>query len=320
MKRPFHSAHPALFYILLLIVCAVTMQAQAAGFVSLPSAGFPTEGGVSAYRLCNTSDNFGVGVAKSPEPGIHDECAVFPASELAAPLPGFKVIGAGVRNLLMANSFTGGKDKHIGNVTEFVWRNAEKTECIFGSRIVLSHNNAADYDAGQPGSQFFKVNDLARGGFAGLPVEVAYSIVSKIAKPLYRVGRTYTSVQYRGYSSTPAPGYSAQPLTTPAYSLAINGLPQAESISTPKPEQQSASLNDDWVNFTTYASAGIENRTLSSSTGMFYIKTACTDAPLKVEPGVIRLRQTVPPMLEISAPGFVPQPAKPLNADATAGD
>ncbi|WP_162299565.1 hypothetical protein [Pseudomethylobacillus aquaticus] len=37
---------------------------------------------------------------------------------------------------------------------------------------------------------------------------------------------------------------------------------------------------------------------------MFYIKIACTNAPLAAEAGIKHLRQALLPMMKISAPGF----------------
>ncbi|CAG0996177.1 hypothetical protein MTYP_02570 [Methylophilaceae bacterium] len=286
-----------------------SMQTWAVGFVSLPASGFPIEGGTSAYTLCNPTGNFGVGLVIKAKPGANDQCAVFPANEIASPLPGFKPLTVGVQRIVMNNALTGGRDVSVGNVTEFVWRNAEKTECIYGVKVMTTPNSNADYNAALPGKQYFKVNDLARGGFSGLPVEVAYSSIPAVAKPLYRVGRTFTSVQYRGTAKAPAPGYLAQPPSTPAYSLAINGI-DSEALSIPLQAQQSASPDDNWVNFTTYITAFDEDGSTSTASGMFYVKSACSAELPAVLPDAIRLRQTVAPFIELGVPGFVPPGGK----------
>jgi hypothetical protein len=284
------------------------METWAAGFVSLPSIGFQIEGGYSAYTLCNNSSNFGAGKGIKASLGVNDECAIFPVTEIASPLPGFKPVTTASHPIVVNNNFTGGKDIKIGNVTELVWRNVERAECIFGTRVVTTLGDV-DYDAARPGKQYFRISDISRAGFAGLPVEIAYSANGEVAKPLYRAGRTFTAVQYRGVHDAPAPGYMTRPPTTPAYSLAINGVNSIapESVtSTPTPSQQSASLDDNWVTFTTYVTTLDESKKTSAASAMFYVKSPCSNEIPKVLPHAIRLRQTVAPFIEVSTPGFVP--------------
>lgn len=287
---------------------SVSLSLHAEGFVSLPERGFPVAGGSSAYRLCYKAGNFNARHTARHIRGRNDECAVFPIKETDAPLPGFSLVTTKVHPVVLNNASTNSQDRQLGQAYEFVWRNASDAECIIGTKVVTALGDDADYDANRPGNQYFVINDIARGGFAKRPVEIAYSALPATARPLYRAGRTFTSVQYRGRGKKPLPGYVTQPLTTPDYRGAINGV-AANDVPMPLTEQQSAALDDDWVTFTTYVTALDTAGKTSAASGMFYIKTACDSGPLAVRPNAIRLRQTIAPFFEIGLPGFVPNKA-----------
>jgi hypothetical protein len=272
--------------------------AHGQGFVALPATGFPLENGVSAYTLCNDTGRFsetGRGKARQPTPTAHDACALFPANALRAPEPGFALVTHAVREAVVNNRHTGGADRKVANVTDFVWRNAEQSACIYGATVVALLGQGADHDANRPGIQYFEVNDFVRGGFAGLPVEAAYATQATPAQPVYRIGRTFTSVQYRR-----ADGYLKQPPAEPAFEQAINGADLATG-ELPTPARQSASLDDNWVDFTTEVSLPRH-----PASAMFYVKTTCSAEPPQTVPDAIRLRQTTAPFIEVSLPGFVP--------------
>lgn len=281
--------------------CSIFAQ----GFMALPADGFPVKGGTSAYTLCHAASNFGARPAPKAAPGVNDRCALFPANNAASPLPGFSLLATDVHPVILNNSLTGNTNMELGNVREYVWRNAAATECIFGTQLTATLGNTSDYDAGESDRQYLRISDIARGGFNGLPVAVAYSALPLVAKPLYRVGRTFTAVQYRGGRKGPAAGYAAQPLATPDYRLAINGIDNAAQ-GVPTPQQQSASLNDNWVTFTTLVTALDDDGWTSAASGTFYVKSPCTAEKPQQLPGSIRLRQTDSPFIEISVPGFVP--------------
>lgn len=268
----------------------------ATGFVNLPTTGFTVSGGISAYTLCNTTGNFGYGTGLKPTPTANNYCAVLLSSEVAAPESGFSIVASASRPVVMNNGYTGHTDKTVGTVTEYVWRKQTGSiyECIYGAKVVGTN---ADYNTTTSGTQSFEVNDFARGGFSGLSVDVAYATIATSAYPVYRVGRTYTAVQYR------VSGYSSQPLTGLGSTPSINGL--NSSSGTASPVQQMADIDDNWVDFTT-SLRGI-------TSGMFYVKTTCSaDSPLNsVNDEAIRLRQTfqldgVNPFIEIKVRGFVP--------------
>lgn len=234
---------------------------------------------------------------------------MFPASELSAPETGFTFIASASRPVVMNNSYTGGNPITVAQVTEYVWRKqtGSNYECIYGAKVNMNGN---DYNTGEPDVQNFEVNDIARGGFTGLPVDVAYSSLPSIADVVYRVGRAYTSVQHRDT------GYSTQPLTGLGSYPSINGLnsyPGTASAS-----QQLADIHTNWVDFTTDANWEDDDGSTSRASGMVYVKTTCTSAAPSTseDDGAIRLRQTFQELsadgvtgnffIEVPVRGFVP--------------
>lgn len=265
-------------YALLLMTGLLSGLASAAGFVDLPATGSNANGATSVHTICNATATPGKQSKRIKTTlGQHDECAVFPASPAQAPIDGFSIVTHAVRTAVMNNIYTGGIDKKVATVTEFVWRNTSQTECIYGASIVALLGRDADYDTEKSGTQYFNISDFSRAGFSGLPVAVAYFPYAVTAEPVYRIGRTLTL----GFSS-------------------VNGI-NTESAASLFPEEPSASLDDGWVNFTT--AIGLPKRAASS---VFYVKTTCTSATPESVPDAIRLRQTRPPFIEVSIPGFVP--------------
>lgn len=283
-----------------------SVQASA-GFVNLPTTGFSVSGGTSAYTPCNTSGDFGSGIPTKPTAGAL--CAVFPASEISTPETGFSIVGSASRPVVMNNTYTGNTNKTVATVTEYVWRKqtGSNYECIYGAKVNM---NSTDYNTTAAGVQNFEVNDIARGGFAGLPVDVAYSSIPAVADVVYRVGLAYTSVQHRDT------GYSAQPLTGLGSYPSINGLNSYPG--TASATEQLADIHTNWVDFTTDANWLDDDGSTSQASGMVYVKTTCTSAaPSTSEAdGAIRLRQTFQELsgdgvtgnffIEVPVRGFVP--------------
>lgn len=274
------------------------LNTSATGFEPLPISGVLRDDGTSAYILCNASGKFDESknhnIPRKPTLSQSNTCAIFPANDIAAPLPGFNLLKHASRQVVMNNALTGYADKKIASVLDIVWRNQASSECIYGTRVLAFSSADADYNDQLPGKQYFRITDIARGGFAGREVEVAYALTASGAEPIYRVGRSYTAVQY--YKR---PGYQRQPLIEPAFHNAINGVDSTEHI-TPEFRQQSASLNENWVNFTTLI--GLPKRPASP---MMYVKAACSSAPPTEQPATIRLRQAISPFIELNVPGFV---------------
>lgn len=280
-----------------------SLNSHAVGFVSLPTTGFSVVGGSSAYTICNPTGNFGSSFSINPTSTANNNCAVFPGTEASPPENGFSIIASAARPAVMNNSYTGFTDKTVATVTEYVWRKQTGTsyECIYGSKIVL---NSSDYNSSIAGTQSFEVNDLARGGFSGLPVSIAYASISNTAQPVFRAGRSYTAVQHR------ATGYLAQPLTGLSSAPSINGLDT--SFGTATALQQLADIDANWVDFTTHATFIDSSGVTSAASPLMYVKTTCSAAApsTNVHDEAIRIRQTSQeagtPFIEIKVRGFVP--------------
>ena len=282
----------------------LSAQVLATGFINIPTTGFAT----SAYTLCNTTGNFGLSGYTWPTTGANNTCAVFPPNQTAGPDTGYTVIISAVRPLIVNNIYTGSTNITVGQLTDMVWRKPAATApvtatpmCIYGTKVVM---NSTDYNTTIAGTQTFEVNDIARGGFSGLAVDAAYSNILSSSSPIYRIGRTYTSVQYRSAS-----GYLGLPSldsnisingVNPFNSLTANALP----LANPTSNQQTANVNANWVDFTTKVSYPS-----SAQSGFIYVKAACTtDTPIAVT-NSIRVRQTGQnnsPFISISVTGFVP--------------
>ncbi|GAA0218013.1 hypothetical protein GCM10008964_06890 [Methylophaga marina] len=260
-----------------------------ADWENLPATGVSVGSDTSAYILCNPTGNFGSGSASGApvQPtSVTEACALLPATDAAVPDSNFTglnriPIGSKTRSIYMNNSYTNYTDINIGVMREYVWRRPTNDgyECIYGMKVTMNFN---DYDLNQPYSQFFEINDLARKGWSGKTVNVAYSTVPTSADPTYRIGRTFTSIQHSAGVS-----YIAQPPV---------GLDSSPAITS----TQKADLNSDWIVFTTRADV---------VSGMQYVRTECSANDLTTASDAIRLRQTSrdgQPPIEIEVEGFLP--------------
>lgn len=332
----------------------VSAQAISA-LVTVPTTGFAT----SAYTPCmanhtltvpacggvgsgtSTVGNFGSGSTGNcnpvlqPAAGVRDTCAIAPApaSDVTSPVAGFTIVTSAARTITVNNVYTGGTNKNVGTVNEYVWRNAANTECIYGAKVTLTNT---DYNTVEAGSQRFEVNDLARGGFDGLTVDAGYATIAATASPVYRIGRSYNSVQHRGVARTTnnygdsgdafvGTGYLDIPsLGTTAVSIngvnrytgtAANTLPLANPIAA----EQNAQVRDSWVDFTFDGNAVDDDGSTNPLSAMTYVKAACTSAAPVTRTDAIRLRQTAQekaPFISVSVTGFVPPTAPATLAPA----
>lgn len=270
---------------------ALTSSQVMADWENLPSAGVSVGSDTSPYILCNPTGNFGSGWGPSADvqpTSISDPCAVLPASDALPPDSDFvginriPVINA-TRSIVMNNGYTNNTNVVIGSLKEYVWRNSVSDICIYGIRVLLTYS---DYNLTAPGNQFFEVNDMARRGWSGKTIDVAYSTVPTTAFSTYRIGRTFTSVKHGPDSS-----YINQPLI---------GLGSSPAITA----TQKSDLNEDWVDFTTLV--GPSAAVLS---GMQYIRTNCSSGSFSTEVDAIRLRQTSrigQPAIEVQVEGVIP--------------
>lgn len=191
-----------------------------ADWENLPSTGVSVGSDTSPYILCNPTGIFGTGSGANAtvKPTSNtDECARVVSGETKAPDPNFT--GFSANPAFSATRSVTLSGVNVGEVKEYIWRrlvSGSDYQCIYGMKVNLFN---ADYNTTASGPQWFEVNDIARKGWSGKTIDVAYSTYPAVAEPTYRIGRTFTSVQYRDEA-----GYVAQPLTGLGSSPAINGV------------------------------------------------------------------------------------------------
>ncbi|WP_211116133.1 hypothetical protein [Methylophaga sp. SB9B] len=302
-------------------------QAQALGLVALPDTGFAS----SAYTNCyndgrvvppsNADDvkgNFGsypIASANRPSSSKNNTCYVTPpAAEGTSPIAGYTLAGFRTTNIPTTTGGTG----NIGTVVDYLWRNAAQTMCIFGTRATMIN---ADHDSSISGTQYFEINDIARGGFAASgTVNVGYTLFTTTASPVYRVGRTFTAVQHRALQyntlanqAINGTNYLDLP-TKNSVTAAITGENSPIDATTPASTTlatQDAVVNSNWVNFTADTVFIDDDGSTNPLSGFTYIEAPCnsTNPTTWVQTGAIRLRQTAQEettFKEITIPGFAP--------------
>lgn len=288
-----------------------SVQVQAAGWESVPAAGFAS----SAYTNCynanrispyggvanNAKGNFGsftIPSALYPAAGVNDTCWVAkPASEASLPAgkTGYTVTGSATRAI--PNPIGG---TSIGSLADRFWRNPTTNMCIIGTRVTMTN---VDSDSAA-GTQLFEVNDIARGGFSGSgALSVAYTIFTSpvtAASPMYRVGRTFTSVQHRAYKYDTAANkaengtnYLDLP-TKNSVTAAITGenTPiNSTTVASTTLATQDAAVNANWLDFTLDTVYSDDDGFTNATSAFTYIEAPCTASPTE-QANAIRLRQT----------------------------
>lgn len=297
----------------------LSAQAMATGLVALPTAGFAVTGGTSAYTLCNTTGGFGAGVAADPTATTNNTCAVFPANSLTSPVAGFTLVaGTDTTQTVQANG------QNLYYMDQRVFRNTAKTECIFTKRIRMYTTGTFDYNPGLAGSQRLEVNDVAVAGYSATPtVQAGYYLSATSDSPIYRIGRAFTSVQYKNDQSNaafpPLSGFLQQPLVSPApvASTDINGPtnPVGGEATSATAAQQTAAIRTNWVDFTLDITGGLDeddngNPVPGSSepnSPWMYVRGSCTAAAPIAVANSVKLRQTgqeSQPFVSVSGPGY----------------
>lgn len=289
-----------------------TAQAYATGLVAIPAAGFAS----SAYTTCHTRNNFGSSGNLQPTTTVDNVCAVFPANEATAPVAGYTLVTSAVRPVTVNNTYTNNTSIQVGNVTEYVWRNAAKTSCIYGAKFVASNT---DYRPTVAGTQYFEVNDIARAGFsASGSVNAGYFIQAANASPIYRIGRTFTAVQHRALKYDTAANKAlvgTNYLDLPSLggsTASINGENTpiaAGTTATTTAANQTAAVNSNWIDFTGDQGFGDDDGSVAPNSAVTYVEAACTSAAPVAVTNAIRLRQTAQEntnFIEVSVPGFTP--------------
>jgi hypothetical protein len=284
-----------------------TTSALATGLVAIPATGFSG----TAYMLCNTTGNFGSSNPTPPTTSANNTCAVFPANEATSPVSGYTLVASTTRNAVI-----GGVT--VGTVADRVWRNTAQTSCIFGTRFTTLN---VDWNTGTTGTQYFEVNDIARGGFSGSgSVNAGYYIQATNASPVYRIGRTFTSVQHRAYKYDTAANKlllgtnyldlpTANSVNT-ALSGEATGIGPTVAASTTSATQD-AVVNSNWIDFTIDVSYVDDDGGSNIVSAMTYVEAPCNSTAVSgwVKTGAIRLRQTGQEnttMQEISIDGYAP--------------
>jgi len=321
--------HNTLKLTMLLALGLSGTQAHALGLVALPDTGFASSAYTSCYNdgrvvpPANADDvkgNFGsypIAGANQPSTSKNNTCFIAkPFFENFSPVSGYTLVG----NRSTVIPATTGGGGNIGTLVDYVWRNSAQTMCIFGTRATMI---SADHDSSKSGTQYFEINDIARGGFANSgTVNVGYTIFSTAGNtsPVYRVGRTFTSVQHRSKSydtflnkQVNGTNYLDLP-TKNSVTAAITGEnspidatdPASTTLAT-----QDAVVNSNWVDFTADTVFYDDDGSTNALSGFTYIQAACdgTDTDDWVLSDAIRLRQTAQEettFKEIAIPGFAP--------------
>lgn len=260
------------------------------GFVALPHA----KDAPSAYVLCNSTGEYGLGSSSPPDSG-NDTCSITSAelikNPLNAPLKGYKLVGVMVSDVAMPSPYAG-PDNAVGILSEAIWRNANNTHCILATHLQMK-------DAPLANGEYWEVTDIARAGFAGKDVAIAYfhkphsQDEGSNTEVLFRAGRTFTSVATGGDTSLPT----------------ISNAPAANTAIS---HENAAALSDNWVNFTTDVSFRDTDASTRANSSIFYIHYGCDGRDPTSKPNAIHLRTTNKngqKPLELSVPGLVPADA-----------
>jgi len=274
----------------------------APGLVTVPTTGFSS----SAYTNCfndsrtaaDPKGNFGsYSPITVPTTTVNNVCWVAkPASEIVSPVSGYTLVGS--RSVSIPRA-TGDSSVTIGTLLDYAWRNSSTGMCIIGTRVTMTN---ADHDSSTSGTQYFEVNDIARGGFSGLSVNAGYTLFASTASPVYRLGRTFTSVQHRslaydtsankalnGTNYADLPTKSSVTANISGVNAAINATTTASTTSA----TQDAVVNDSWVDFTLDSVYADDDGSTNAVSAFTYVEAACSASPTVITSGgAIRLRQT----------------------------
>lgn len=205
---------------------SLSIDAFATGLESLPAAGFTVTAGTNqaagttGWRECNTTGLYGSQNYTPPTTGANNTCAVFPSggNDPGTPVSGFTnvTLSTAKRSVeITANGET------LATMRQRVYRNSAATECVFEKRFVMATTGTFDYNPQLDGSQRLEVNDFVLGGFSGTTdVSAGYYHSANTDSPVFRMGRSFTSVQIQGDDFDAATvlnaGYVRRPVNSPA--------------------------------------------------------------------------------------------------------
>jgi|APLak6261695196_1056220.scaffolds.fasta_scaffold01035_3 hypothetical protein len=321
----------------------LSAQAMATGLVALPSAGLAVSAGTNQpagttpYVTCNPTGNFGSTVPTAPTAGANNDCAVFlntPAtftSVNASPVAGYTLVQSVNSSVVNANGTT------LAKRWQKTFRTSDQKMCVYATQFQMDATSTFDYSANRSGVNPMEVNDIAFAGFStNSSVNAGYYYSGTgTSSPVYRVGRSHTSVQMHASalpsSASVASTFVLRPITTsaPAASTQINGpspLGTETYPNTATAAQQAAALSPNWVIFTLDLTGGSDedgNGNTAGSTTPYspwmYIEAACKDVtplvagtPAALTDGIV-LRQTgqeTQPWVTVKTPStYAPQGA-----------
>lgn len=259
-----------------------------AAFVTLPTSG------TTAYVQCRTTGNFG-SVTDNVYPPAGDSACVAPngvgvgLAPTSSPETGFTVQSS---NTGAITAFA----ETLGTLNEVVFRNSGTGTCIYEKQVVMSNTGTHDYNPSRAGVNRMEVNDYAFGGYTGA-ASAAYAKANAGYSSVFRIGRTFTSVQMQAQAGAPgnvAAGYLVLPTAGGTVGTEINGVGQTLTPpGSPTAAQQQAPFSANWVDFTTDVTAALdEDGTTNPASPNMYIKQACASATTSVVANSMKLRQT----------------------------
>jgi len=287
----------------------LSAQALATGLVSLPTAGVAVAAGANqpagttGWELCNTTGNYGSGTYTPPDAGANNICAVFPGGGRSLTTSPVSTIATAVTVATSTPITANGET--LGSLGQRTWRNATNTQCVFAKYIDFATTGTYDYNPDLAGSQRFEANDVVLGGFSTTPtVSAGYYHTTTTDSPIFRVGRSFTSVQMQpeldalgNPTNNPFTGFVHRPIngpTVPAAGTEINGVGQTLSPSTivPTAAQQTSAIRTNWVDFMLDNTGGVdEDGTTAKNTPVMYVQANCTGLVASTA-NTIRIRQT----------------------------
>jgi len=264
-------------------------QATAAGFVTLPTSG------TTAYVQCRTTGNFGSTSDSTLPPAGDSACVATPGVSVAlnlntTPESGFTLQTS---NTAAITAFA----ETLGTLNERVFRNSSTSECVYAKQVLMSASTTHDYNPQRANNNPMEVNDYAFGGYTGA-ASAAYAKAVATYSSVYRIGRTFTSVQMQAASGTPgtvATGFLVLPTAGGTLGTEINGVGQTASPGTvvPTGAQQQAPFSTNWVDFTSDVTAALdEDGTTNPSSANMYIKQSCANTTTTLTANNFKLRQT----------------------------
>lgn len=270
---------------------SVSASSAMAALAVLPTSG------TTPYVQCRTASNFGAQTDSTLPPASDSACVatngVGAALNLnSTPEPGF-TLSTSNSSTITAFSET------LGTLNERVFVNSPITECIYAKQVVMSNTGTHDYNPQRSGTNRMEVNDFAFGGYTGA-VSAGYAKNNATTNSsVYRIGRTFTSVQMQpnviGGASV-APGYQVLPPAGGTLGVQINGVGQTLTPpGSPSAAQQLAAFSGthNWVDFTTdVVAAADEDGSTNPGSPNMYIRQACTANTTTLTTGNFELRQT----------------------------